>query len=83
MTDIETLELRIDELCAELEVKDAIIGQLRSAIRARMGGAERVRVYVDERRCIGHDECSACGQVLPPTARFCPSCGAMIGEMGT
>lgn len=79
MTDIETLELRIDELCAELEVKDTIIGQLRSAIRARMGGATRVRVYVDERRCIGHDECSACGQVLPPTARFCPWCGAMLG----
>lgn len=80
MTEAEALERRIDELCAELAVKDTIIAQLRSAIRARMGVATRVRVYVDERRCIGHDECGGCGHVLPPTARYCPRCGALLGD---
>ena len=37
--------------------------------------AKRVRVTVDERRCIGHDECSECGATVGMADRFCRMCG--------
>ena len=35
---------------------------------------------IDEAKTIGRDECGDCGRSLPPCARWCPWCGAEIGE---
>lgn len=40
--------------------------------------AKRVRVTVDEMRCIGHDECSGCGATVGMGDRFCRMCGARL-----
>lgn len=47
MTDIETLELRIDELCAEVAVKDIIIAQLRGTIQARIESDRKAKRHLD------------------------------------
>lgn len=47
MSDIETLERRIDELCAEVEVKNIIIAQLRGAIRARIESDRKAKGHLD------------------------------------
>ena len=40
--------------------------------------AKRVRVHVDERRAIGHDECGRCGATVGAADRFCRMCGARL-----
>lgn len=42
--------------------------------------AKRVRVTVDEGRCIGHDECGGCGATVGIADRYCRMCGARLGD---
>ena len=42
---------------------------------------QRVRVWADEGRCIGHDECGGCGATVGIADRYCRMCGARLGEL--
>ena len=64
-------------------IRKEIMGMSVTEVARRIADSEstapRIRIHVDERRAIGHDECGRCGATVGATDRFCRMCGSMLG----
>lgn len=65
-------------------IRREIMGMSVTEVARRIADAERtaprVRVHVDERRAIGHDECGRCGETVGMGDAFCRMCGARLED---
>lgn len=63
-------------------IRNEIMGMSVTEVARRIADAEstapRIRIHVDERRAIGHDECGRCGATVGTADRFCRMCGCMF-----
>lgn len=65
-------------------IRREIMGMSVTEVARRIADSEhvapRVRVHVDERRAIGHDECGGCGATVGFADRYCRMCGARLED---
>lgn len=63
-------------------VRREIMSMSVTEVARRMANAERtatrVRVHVDERGAIGHDECGRCGATVGFADAYCRMCGSRL-----
>lgn len=69
----EVMRRSVGETCDRIVALEDIASMVERTAR-------RMRVTVDEGRCIGHDECGGCGATVGIADRYCRMCGTRLED---